>query len=315
MNNDARLLNSEERQIKILQYVKDHPGSLTEEVCKALTEDSKYMSRRTFFKELNVLKEKKEIIVENKNKRDRLLFVNENNLLLTVTKELEQFEKDFLKLARTISGSLEKTIFKMSFDESIIKKLTNAESKFAEYYQASYQLLLDILFRIVDSYIFRFLIKWSSSNLKEKDKIQIFDIIFSKISKILIKIPKFFKYTTLKDGSPDLRGPINKRLEGAKPIIRFQKLFYEYNIEGEVNKDIVELLDLDKDPQVYLRKLFSENKVEDQVNRVIDDIWNIDNEIREFIYQEPLEHEFDFDHQKGSWKQLVEKYEPHFEKD
>ncbi len=203
----------------------------------------------------------------------------------------------------------------MSLDESKINKLTNTESKFADYYQASYQSLLNILFRIVDSYIFRFLIKWSSSDLKEEDKVQLFAIIFSKISKILMKIPKFFKHTTLKDGSPDLRGPINKRLEGAKPIIRFQKLFYEYNIEDEVNKDMVELLDLDKDPQVYLRKLFSKNKVEDQVNRVIDDIWNIDNEIREFVYQEPLAHRFDFVHKKDNWKQLVEKYEPYFEND
>ena len=53
-----------------------------------------------------------------------------------------------------------------------------------------------------------------------------------------------------------------------------------------MNKDIVELLDLDN-AQVYLRKLFSEYKVDNQVNKVIDDIWNIDNEICEFIYQEP----------------------------
>jgi hypothetical protein len=313
LNSDTRLLNSEERQIKILQFVRDHPGWLIERVCKALTEDTKYMSRKTFFKELDVLITRREIIVKNKNKRDKLLFVNESNLVITVTKELEQFEKDFLKLAKTISGTLEKTIFKMSFDESTINNLTNAESKFADYYQASYQLLLNILFRIVDSYIFRFLIKWSSSNLKEEDKVQLFAIIFSKISKILIKIPKFFKHTTLKDGSPDLRGPINKRLEGAKPLITLQKLFYEYNIEDEVDKDIVKSLGIDSDPKVHLLKIFSENKVKDQVNRVIDDIWNIDKEICEFVYQEPLIYNFDFDYKKDGWKQLVKKYEPYFE--
>jgi hypothetical protein len=205
----------------------------------------------------------------------------------------------------------------MSFDddESIINKLSNAESKFADYYQASYQSLLNSLFRIVDSYIFRFLIKWSNSNLKENDKLQLFQIIFSTISKILIKIPKFFKRTTLNNGSPDLRGPINKRLEGAKPLLTLKKLFYEYNIDDEVNKDIVEILDLDNDPKVYLRKILSENNVEYQVNRVIEDIWNIDKEICEDIYQEPLIYNFDFDHKKDNWKQLLEKYKPHFEKD
>ena len=113
----------------------------------------------------------------------------------------------------------------MSLDESKINKLTNTESKFADYYQASYQSLLNILFRIIDSYIFRYLIKWSSSNLKEEDKVQLFIIIFSKISKILIKFPEFFKLLTLKDGHPDLYPEINKRLEGAKPSYVFKNYF------------------------------------------------------------------------------------------
>lgn len=35
--------------------------------------------------------------------------------------------------------------------------------------------------------------------------------------------------------------------------MRLQKLFYEYNIEDEVDRDTVELLDLDDDPKVYLK--------------------------------------------------------------
>lgn len=33
------------------------------------------------------------------------------------------------------------------------------------------------------------------------------------------------------------------------------------------------------------------------------------------IYQESKIYDFDFDYKKENWKQLVEKYEPHFEKD
>ena len=76
---------------------------------------------------------------------------------------------------------------------------------------------------------------------------------------------------------------------------------------------MVELLDLDKDPKVYLRKLFSKT-IENQVNKVIDDIWNIDHEICEFIYQEPKQYDFDFDYKKDDWKRLVKEYEPYFEK-
>lgn len=67
--------------------------------------------------------------------------------------------------------------------------------------------------------------------------------------------------------------------------------------------------------QKYILKLYAENKVEEQVNRVIDDMWNMDKEISEFISQESKIYDFDFEYKKENQKQLVEKYEPHFEKD
>ena len=148
---------------------------------------------------------------------------------------------------------------------------------------ASYILLLKLLFRIIDSYIFRYLIKWSSSNLKEEDKVQLFIIIFSRISKIIIKFPEFFRLLTMKNGHPDLYPEINKRLEGVNFLFLTQKFF---------------------------STIFT---IENQVNKVIDSIWKMDHEICEFIYQEPQYYNFDFDYMKDDWKKLIEKYEPYFE--
>ena len=275
-------MNSEERQRKIIEYVEDHPRYLTEQVCKAVEQ---FMSRKTFFKELEILKGKGEIIVKNKNKRDKELSVDKNNLLITVPKELEKFEKDFLDLTETISIKLNtlflvKNLNKVSKGKDQFKK-TNLT--LTDIYLASYILLVKILFRIIDSYIFRYLIKWSSSNLKEEDKVQLFIIIFSRISKIILKFPKFFRLLTLKNGHPDLFPEINKRLEGAKFLFSTQKIF---------------------------STIFP---IENQVNKVIDSIWNIDREICEFIYQEPKQYDIDFDYKKDDWKRLVKEYEPYFE--
>ena len=277
-------MNSEERQRKIIEYVEDHPRYLTEQVCKALEQ---FMSRKTFFKEFALLKEKGEIIVKKRNKRDKELSVDNNNLLITVPKELEQFEKDFLDLAGTISFKLNALFLVKNFNK--VSKGKDKSNKtnltHTDIYLASYILLLKILFRIIDSYIFRYLIKWSSSNLKEEDKVQLFIIIFSRISKIILKFPEFFRLLTLKNGHPDLYPEINKRLEGAKFLFSTQKIFSIFAIENQVNK-------------------------------VIDSIWNIDREICEFIYQEPKQlYDFNFDYKKDNWKQLVEKYEPYFEND
>jgi len=275
-------MNSEERQRKIIEFVEDHQGYLTERVWEALEQD---MSRKTFFKELVILKEKGEIIVKNKNKRDKELYVDKNNLLISVPKELEQFEKDFVDLVKTISFKLNPLVLVKNLNKvSKGKRQFNKTNlTYTEIYLASYILLLKILFRIMDSYIFRYLIKWSSSNLKEEDKVQLFIIIFSKISKIIIKFPEFFKLLTMKNGHPDLYPEINKRLEGANFLFSTQKFF---------------------------STIFP---IENQVNIVIDSVWKIDREICEFIYQEPKHYDFDFDCRKDDWKKLIEKYEPYFD--
>ena len=274
-------MSSEERQRKIIEFIESHPRCLTEECCKALKQ---FMSRKTFFKELPILKEKGEIIVKNKNKRDKELYVNKNNLLITVPKELQSFEKDFLDLAENLSFKLKELLFVKNL-KNVSKGKYQADKinlTHTEIYLASYILLLKILFRIIDSYIFRYLIKWSSSNLKEEDKLQLFIIIFSKISKILLKFPEFFRLLTLKNGHPDLYPEVINRLEGAKFLTSTQKIFSIFPIENKVNK-------------------------------VIDNIWNIDREICEFIYQEPKQYNFDFDYMKDDWKRLVKEYEPYFE--
>lgn len=266
-------MNNEERQRLIIKYIENHPGTLTERVCEELAES---MSRRTYFNQLAILKVKGKVIDKLINKRDKGLYVNKNNLLILVPKELEQFENDFLKLAQTVSIKLEKLYLNSSLENNRLNKIFTP----AEIYLASYQLLLNILFRVVDSYILRYLIKWSSSNLKEEDKVQLFIIIFAKVSKILFEISKLFKFLKLDNGNPNLYPQIINRLEGVQPILRFKKLFSIFKIDNHVNK-------------------------------VINNIWNLDNEICEFVYQEPKYYNFDFDYKKDDWKKLVEEYEHH----
>ena len=84
-----------ERHNKITDYIISHLFCLTEDLCKAMEE---HMARSTFFKDLAKLKEDKIVREEHTNKRDHKLFVNPNNPLIFIPKQLEEIETTFKKL-------------------------------------------------------------------------------------------------------------------------------------------------------------------------------------------------------------------------
>ena len=84
-----------ERHNKITDYISSHQGCSTEELCKAM---EKHMARSTFFKDLAKLKEDKIVREEHTNKRDIKLFVDFNNPLIFIPKQLEEIETTFRKL-------------------------------------------------------------------------------------------------------------------------------------------------------------------------------------------------------------------------
>ena len=57
-----------------------------------------HMARSTFFKDLAKLKEDKIVVVEHTNKRDHKLFVDSNNPLILIPKQLQEIETTFKKL-------------------------------------------------------------------------------------------------------------------------------------------------------------------------------------------------------------------------
>src|SRR6266571_4178586 len=95
-----------ERDFKVLNYIKENPGTSKEGVVRGLKGNP---SRITI---LNILEELKgnEMLVERKDKPNSQLihlYINNENLLVSVSKELDDFEKALISL-------LEKT--KVKFD-------------------------------------------------------------------------------------------------------------------------------------------------------------------------------------------------------
>lgn len=89
------ILFETQRHEKIINYISLHQGCSKEEACDALTP---LLSRNTFFKDLPKLVAEGKIIVKQVNKRDTRLFVDRDNPLIYVPKQLDDFDDAYTKL-------------------------------------------------------------------------------------------------------------------------------------------------------------------------------------------------------------------------
>lgn len=102
------VLTYKERKDKIVEYVRYHPGCKMDDIVKALEKD---ISRGTIFKITPELVEEKIIVNKSRNKRDLALNLNDDNPLLRVSKEIDQFEKAYFNLLDKSKGRIENKDF------------------------------------------------------------------------------------------------------------------------------------------------------------------------------------------------------------
>jgi hypothetical protein len=148
-------MNNEERHEKIINFINLHAGCGVEECFNGIKE---HMARSTFFKILSQLKANNEVIVENHNKRDQKLFLNKNNLLVSVPKELEQFELVFEQLFKKVSHKARTSRMEQIFNNWLKSidcpnLLDTSEHIPPNQIPQLAEMIISIFFRIIDSYI------------------------------------------------------------------------------------------------------------------------------------------------------------------
>jgi len=277
-NMQKQLLNSDDRQELIKDAIRNFPGYSIEEIYEKVKSK---MSRKTYFRELDILVQRGEVLKEHANKRDRKLYLNTDSPLIIVSKELEDFERNFIELANKTQNKLDLLLLSDSLSNSLHKSIfnNNEEMALTDRIISYYTLLLAIIFHVMESYQFRYILKWSSI-LKEEDKLQLFKIIFLKLPNILSKFtditkgiigPKEYSYYSYIKNI--------KQLNGANFLMTLQELFYDIKLKKEVDK-------------------------------IINDIWNINRDLCEIVYIEPKNYDFEYDFKKSGYKEFLKKYRP-----
>jgi hypothetical protein len=175
------IMQESERCKKIIEYVYSHQGSFTEEAFNAVKE---HMARSTFFKDLGKLIENKEIKVEYPNKRDHILYPN-NDLLFSVPQDLQQFTNHFYTL-------LDKG---QQFLEEIANGLDSHISELPE--ERIYMIIrpaVRIFFEVSNLYNYHALLVWPNYIKEPAVLNKLYLLVFEKINNMRNEIISRYQY-------------------------------------------------------------------------------------------------------------------------
>ncbi len=232
----------EYRRTKILEYVGSNQGCNVEDVVRGV---KNYVSRVTVFKILSSLKHEGAITrQEDKlNRRDHKLFVDNENPLISLPKEFDEFKKYYYPLLETVRKEVEECLSYSERDGYILNQyfghLTNLGLIFGEF---------------IRIYNTRAFLVWPKQ-IKDIESLRnLYMLLFSQVLEIRGEISKVFRSLF-----SDL-GPVTE--EG---------IFGNMGL-GLLGEELVSLA---------LYNIYEHNDIETETNRVIDHIsgiWKKDRE-------------------------------------
>jgi hypothetical protein len=189
-----------ERDKLIIDFISKHDGCKSEDAFNGVKSS---MSRQTFFKRLAILRSNKIIREEYPNKRDKSLHINNSDLIVIVSNELNYFEGTYFELLRKVL--LEIKNIPSAPDESR-KVYDNQNGKkvddnLYERVMRREDLLTFVLVffkEMVDSYTFKLTIKWPVSIPDRRHLERLQSMTLDRISKMYTKL-----YAMLKKNNVD----------------------------------------------------------------------------------------------------------------
>jgi hypothetical protein len=296
------------KELTVLRYVMDHPGTTNEGAIAGLKET---FSRVTVFNTLTKLKEYDMIDVkkDRPNSQTQYLSINDQNIIVKHIRELDEFERTLVRLLRTTLLYIEEKYFPGTgmlnalriddnpatmnqIDEMFHISLGPTTSGTYINEQSLDDILfllfkpIDLFFSVVDTYLVMSTIMWPAI-IDEKDKDRDIDrdretltklstLVFSRFTDIQLHLSNFLRIAGIHTltGSRYIKSNITRKLRGT------------------------ELLDS--------YKRYQSIGINDEIGSVLDVIWKINYKIQELAYPEPSQYGWgDFVYRKDDWRKLL----------
>jgi hypothetical protein len=263
-------ITPQQREQMVIDYISEHQGCTKAAITRRLENE---ISKKTIDKIVNemieddIIEPKK----ENRNSRNIKLFLKESNLLVSIPKQLEQFDNSFTLL-------VDKTGRKIMLSEIGIPISKAAgipiDSSSILSSQQIFQLLnikLSVFYRVIDSILLQSMIVWPKKIEDKKTLKKLYVDAFSKIADIMIKFSE--QHIDAIFWNISLESQIIDRLQGAVALLEFQQIYDNVGMKQEIDS-------------------------------VLDSIWNIDKDIRHLVYKEKEYLGIDFK-EDDDWRKLL----------
>lgn len=274
MNRNQFEINTETRRKDIIDYIMNHQYCTRADLERGL---KNRMSKKTIVKLVPILIKENTIqeVTDKQNKRNRKLYVNKNNLLVSVPKKLEEFQSAYISM---FDNTTQKIIVPSIFGRSFAEEFDSLRTIPIERISQLSDERLSVFFRMVDSILLLSIMEWPK-RIQDKESLKkLYHTVFTKIGDLLIDIaenhdtPKFcMKYSMEKLAI--------KKLGGGGSLFKFWEKFKKYGMRQDVEN-------------------------------VIDSLWNIDKEIQEIVYKDlayaSTKLGFNFKYGSDNWRELFE---------
>jgi len=270
-------MDSAQRRKLIIDYLNANPGSNQQDIVRHLEGKS---SRQTVLKDVGQLQEDEIIYYETQkeNSRDHKFYVKDDNILVSVSKELDEFDKNYFSALTKIKEKFDKLYLKTKKGRAIgetkeqnlvaFKPLLNVLSQSVE-----------ILYEVLDVYILRCILVWPNTVKKEDIIKKLYSIVISKISDIQFRMKEIL--SSFKAGNFYL----------VTLLSVYQRIYGTANLQRHLNDF--------KDAEIS------------EIEPLLDSIWKINRDLLSNSCPEPALYKWDFDYKKDNWEKLLELQRKH----
>ncbi len=194
------------------------------------------------------------------------------SILVSVTKELEEFDKKNFLLLKKIT---------LKFDELYMVSKPKIELGLQNVDLTAFQPLLDALSQMVDIFyefvdvcMLRCILKWPETVKKEDIIKRLYSILFSKINDIQFRMSEILRSTKAGNFYQIALLSVYQRIYGTT---NFQRHLEKFKLAGIK-----------------------------EIDQVLDSLWDIHKDFRQLSFPEPKIYNWDFDYEKDDWKKLLD---------
>jgi hypothetical protein len=254
----------------VIDYISEHQGCTKADITRGLENE---ISKKTIDKIVDemidddIIETKK----ENPNSRNIKLFLKESNLLVSIPKQLEQFDNSFTLLVDKTGRKIMLSEIGIPVSKAAGTPIDSSSILSSQQITQLLTIKLSIFYRVIDSILLQSLNVWPKK-IKDKETLKkLYIDAFSKIADIMIKFSE--QHIDAIFWNISLESQIIDRLQGAVALLEFQQIYDNVGMKKEIDS-------------------------------VLDSLWNIDKDIQHLAYKEKEYLGIDFKEGDG-WRRLV----------